>query len=71
MNLRIWETTIQQIVDESNAESKESGKQKILTGWRLRLEKEPTSLPPFQIDHIVREVRQRLNASVRETAHAR
>jgi len=28
MNLRIWETTIQQIVDESNAEPKESGKQK-------------------------------------------
>ena len=71
MNLRIWETTIQQIVDESNAEPKESGKQKILTGWRLKLEKEPTSLPPFQIDHIVREVRQRLTAASRETAQAR
>ncbi len=71
MNLRIWEATIQQIVDESNQEPKESGKQKILTAWRLKLEKEPTSLPPFQIDHIVREVRQRLNVANRETAHAR
>ncbi|HEY2841469.1 MAG TPA: hypothetical protein VGJ26_20085 [Pirellulales bacterium] len=71
MNLRNWEATIQQIVDESNQEPKESGKQKVLTGWRLKLEKEPTSLPPFQIDHIVREVRQRLNVANRETAHAR
>lgn len=71
MNLRNWETTIQQIVADSNAQPKESGKQKVLTGWRLKLEKEPTSLPPFQIDHIVREVRQRLNAGLREPAAAR
>jgi|GEM_PF-1057783 len=71
MNLRVWEETIQQIVDESNSQPKESGKQKILTGWRLKLEKEPTSLPPFQIDHIVREVRQRLTIASRETAVAR
>ena len=60
MNLATWETTIQAIVDESNRQRKESGKYKILNDWRAKLEKEPTSLRPFQIDEIVREVRQRL-----------
>ncbi len=63
MNLKDWEVTIKQITDESNREAKESGKHKMLTGWRNRLEKEPTSLHPFQIDDIVREVRRRLNAA--------
>jgi hypothetical protein len=63
MNLKDWETTIQQIADESNREPKEAGKQKTLTAWRARLEKEPTSLPPFQIDELVREVRKRLTVT--------
>ncbi len=59
MNLETWETTIQQIADESNHEPKEAGKHKVLTAWRSKLEKEPTSLPPFQIDNIMREARKR------------
>ena len=59
MNLKAWEATIQQIVAESNQEPKESSKHRILTAWRVKLEKEPTSLLPFQIDEIVREVRTR------------
>jgi reverse gyrase len=60
MRLKDWELTIQKIVDESNHEQKEMGKHKVLTAWRSKLEKEPTSLPPYQIDEIVREVRRRL-----------
>jgi hypothetical protein len=65
MNLRNWEETIKQIADESNHEPKESGKHKVLTAWRAKLEKEPTNLAPFQIDDIVREVRKRLTAVAR------
>ena len=61
MKLKDWEATIQQIADESNHEPKESDKHRILTAWRAKLEKEPTSLPPFRIDEIVREVRKRFN----------
>jgi DNA primase len=60
MNLKAWEATIQQIVAESNQEPKEFAKHRILTAWRAKLEKESTSLLPFQIDQIVREVRKRL-----------
>jgi hypothetical protein len=60
MNLHEWEPTISQIVRESNHELKESAKHKVLTTWRAKLEEEPTSLQPFQIDDIVREVRKRL-----------
>lgn len=63
MNLKAWEATIQQIVDESNHEPNESSKHRILTAWRAKLEKEPTSLLPCQIDEIVREVRKRLSAA--------
>jgi hypothetical protein len=63
VNLNVWEATIQQIVAESNHEPKESGKHRILTAWRAKLEKEPTSLRPFQIDEIVREVRKRLTVA--------
>jgi hypothetical protein len=62
MRFKDWEVTIQQIVDESNLESREVGKRKVLTTWRRNLEKEPTSLPPFQIDEIMREVRTRLTS---------
>ena len=63
MNLNAWETTIQQIVSESSSEPRESGKQKILSAWRVKLDKEPTSLLPFQIDEIVRAVRGRLTTA--------
>ena len=61
MDFKPWEATIQQIVDESNHEPKDSGQYRILTAWRAKLEKEPTSLRPFQIDQIVREVRKKLS----------
>ncbi len=61
MHLQEWEATIQEIVDECNHEQDEGGKDKILKVWRAKLEKEPTLLRPFQIDEIVREVRQRLS----------
>ncbi len=62
MNLQDWELTIQQIVEESNHEPKESGKQRVLTGWRAKLAQEPHLLEPYQIDEIVREVRKRLTS---------
>lgn len=65
MNLNNWETTIKQIVDESNREPNEAGKNRLLTAWRAKLQKEPTVLNPHQIDCIVREVRTRLVASSR------
>jgi hypothetical protein len=65
MNLKAWETTIQQIADELSLAPKEAGQQKILTAWRAKLEKEPTSLLPFQIDQIVREVRTKLTVASR------
>ena len=58
MRLEIWETTIQTIADECNRDPK--GVNMILMGWRARLEREPHMLEPFQIDEIVRGVRQRL-----------
>jgi hypothetical protein len=60
MNLKAWEATICQIVDETSQKPRESGKQKILMAWRAKLEKEPNSLEPYQIDQIVKEVRKRL-----------
>lgn len=60
MNLHAWAATIQQIVADSNHEPKEADQQRILFAWRTKLEKEPTSLLPFQIDQIVREVRKQL-----------
>ena len=62
MRLEEWEVTIQKIIDECNDEQKRADS--VLLEWRLKLEKEPTLLRPFQIDQIVREVRRRLsNAS--------
>ena len=63
MNLANWETTIKQIAHESCNQAKESGKDRILIDWRAKLEQEPTSLQPFQIDEIVREVRKRLRST--------
>jgi hypothetical protein len=62
MNLKQWETIIQEIVDESNRELKESDKGRLLVRWRAKLEKEPPNLRLHQIDEIVREVRRRLDA---------
>ena len=62
MKLQDWEVTIQQMVEESNHEPKESGKYRALTEWRAKLAKEPHLLQPFQIDEIVREVRKRLTS---------
>jgi hypothetical protein len=60
MDLKDWEVTINQIVDEIN-QKPTRGKHKVLMAWRVKLEKEPMSLPPFQIDELVREVRKRIN----------
>lgn len=61
MDLKEWEKTINQIFDEIKQESPASRKHKILNAWRIKLEKEPTSLQPFQIDEIVREVQKRIS----------
>ena len=63
MRLQEWEATIQEIIDECNHERK--GPDSVLMEWRAKLEKGPTLLQPFQIDEIVREVRQRLSTGSR------
>ena len=65
MNLSNWEPIIQQIADEFNIVATEAGKQRVLKAWRAKLGKEPTSLPSFRIDEIVREVRKRLTVASR------
>ena len=60
MKMRDWESTIQNMLEESNRESKESGKHRVLTQWRAKLAQEPYRLPLYQIDEIVREYRNRL-----------
>lgn len=60
MTLAKWESTILEILGEMNLESKESGKQRVLNGWRTKLEKGQPPVPVYQIDEIVREVRRRL-----------
>lgn len=60
MKLHDWEPIIQQIVEESDREPKESVKSRRLMEWRAKLAQEPHLLQPFQIDEIVREVRKRL-----------
>jgi hypothetical protein len=63
MKLHDWELTIQQIIEESNHEPKESGKSRLLMEWRAKLAREPHLLQPYQIDEIVREIRKRLTSS--------
>ena len=63
MRLQDWEVTIQEIIDECN--QGQAGTDRILTKWRAKLEQEPTLLQPFQIDEIVREVRQRFSTDSR------
>lgn len=62
MNSANWECFINQIAAESCQEPREAGKQKILTDWRAKLQREPTSLQPFQIDEIMRQVRKRFSS---------
>jgi hypothetical protein len=61
MRLEEMEVTVQKIVDECNHER--GRPDRVLTEWRAKLEKEPTLLQPFQIDKIVRAVRDRLETS--------
>ena len=63
MNPEEQRTIVQQIVEESNHEPKESGKSRVLMEWRAKLEKEPPHLQLHQIDEIVREVRRRLGTA--------
>ena len=65
MYLDKWDSIVQAIAGEMNAEPKEPGKHKVLIGWRAKLEKGPSPLAVFQIDAIVREVRKRLSAEAR------
>ena len=58
MRLQDWEATIQTIANECNRNL--DGADKVLAAWRVKLEKEPDLLQPFQIDQIVREARRRL-----------
>jgi len=61
MRLEEWEVTIQKIIDECNHEPEREDR--VLMEWRAKLEKEPTLLQPFQIDKIIRAVRERLETS--------
>ncbi len=60
MNLKPWAATIQQIVEEANCEARDGIKRQVLKAWRRKLEKDATSLSPFQIDEIMREVWSRI-----------
>ena len=62
MKLHDWEATIQQMIEQSNHEPKESGKFRALMEWRAKLAQEPHHLEPFQIDEIVRAVRKKLTS---------
>jgi hypothetical protein len=62
MKLHDWEVTIQQMIEETNHEPKESAKSRVLREWRAKLAQEPHLLQPFQIDEIVREFRKRLTS---------
>ena len=59
MSLQKSEVTIQKIIDECNHE--QTRVDTVLMEWRAKLEKEPTLLKAFQIDEIVRSVRQRVS----------
>ncbi len=63
MDFKKWEVSIQKMIDESNLETKEPGKNRVLMEWRAMLTKTPHLLQPFQIDEIVREVRRRLTTA--------
>ena len=58
-----WEGIVLKIIDDCGHEQKRVDR--ILMAWRVKLEKEPPLLQPYQIDEIMREVRQRLNNPTR------
>ena len=64
---RITQSELEAIADQILAEyrikGKAAGREKALLAWRSKLQKEPTSLAPFQIDQIMRMVQARLTAS--------
>jgi hypothetical protein len=68
MNLMDFEMTIREMDHQVNLAASELGKQRIMTTWRTKLEKGPTSLPVFKIDEIVREVRRRDNRRMAKAA---
>ena len=61
MALRHWEETVNQIIEDIKQKPQKSSKNKVLMEWRVKLEKAPMSLQPFQIDEIVREVQKRIS----------
>ncbi len=61
MRFEEMEVIIQKIVDE--CEHERGRPNSVLTEWRAKLEKEPTLLQPFQIDKIMRAVRDRLETN--------
>ena len=61
MRFEEMEVIIQKIVDE--CDHKQGRPNSVLTEWRAKLEKEPTVLQPFQIDKIMRAVRDRLETN--------
>lgn len=61
MNLKDWEATIVQILEEATREPPQTRKHSVLLAWRRKLEVPPTSLQPYQIDELIREVRRRLD----------
>ena len=59
MNLKKWEAMINQIAADS---IQVGSRDKVLIACRRKLENEPPTLHPCQIDEIVREVRKRVSA---------
>ena len=51
MRLEDWAVTIQKMTDECN--HVQTTPDRVLWLWRVKLEKEPTLLKPFEIDQIV------------------
>ena len=68
MKMRDWEVILQKMIEESNHESKESGRHRVLTQWRAKLAQEPYLLQLYQIDAIVREFRNRLPSVAPQTS---
>ena len=62
MNLKKWEAMINQIAADS---IQVGSRDKVLDRMAGKLENEPPTLPPCQIDEIVREVRKRVSAVTR------
>jgi hypothetical protein len=61
MRFEEMEVTIQKIIDE--CDHKQRMPNRVLKEWRAKLEKEPTLLQPFQIDKIIRVVKDRLKTN--------